>query len=159
MNPVSACWQHGVLCLCIVSIAFPGLELCVLWSARERYHVANVLHTGHEEHQTLEAQTKSAVGTGAEAAGVQIPPHILHGYVAAFYLAHQLVVVLLAHRTAYDFSNLREQYVGALNGLSVFVYLHVEGLYVLRVVGHNNRFLEVMLHKIALVLACEVHAP
>ena len=37
------------------------LKLAVLRIARERYHVADVLHTGDEEHQTLETETETAV--------------------------------------------------------------------------------------------------
>ena len=37
------------------------LELCVLWCTWEWNHVADILHTGYEENQTLETETETCV--------------------------------------------------------------------------------------------------
>ena len=108
------------------------------------------------------------MGARAEATGIEIPPHVLHGDAAGLNLVDKLVIVFLAHASANDFANLREQHVGALYGLFhllsvedglLFVNLHVESLYLLGVVGHDDRLLEVFLHKVALVLGSKVVAP
>lgn len=51
-NP-ALCYRAGF----IASVCH--LELSVAWGTRERYHVANVGHTGYEQQQTFEAQTKT----------------------------------------------------------------------------------------------------
>ena len=37
------------------------LEIRIIWRAGERNHVADVLHTGYEEDQTLETETETCV--------------------------------------------------------------------------------------------------
>ena len=37
------------------------LEFCVLWCTWEWNHVADILHTGYEENQTLETETETCV--------------------------------------------------------------------------------------------------
>ena len=46
-----------------------------------------------------------------------------------------------------------------MNGFVVFVDLHVEGFDFLRIVGHDNRFLEVLFYEIAFVLGSQVVTP
>ena len=136
------------------------LELCRLGCAREGYHVAYVLHAGDEQYESLEAETEAGVRARTVLARVEIPCHVLHWDVAFLYLVHQFVVALLAHRAADNLANLREQHVGALHRLAALasearllvVYLHVERLDGLRVVGHDDRPLEVLLHEVALML-------
>ena len=134
------------------------------------------------------------MGTRAIASCVEIPPHILHGDVAAGDFAEKLVVVLLTDRTADDFANLGEEDISALNGGAggearvitergggggraggggntvtaegpsgrsggFGVLLHVEGFDVAGIVGHDDGLAEMLLHKVALVLGSEVHAP
>ena len=43
-------------------MSLADLELCALRCTREGDDVADVLHTGYEEDEALEAETKSAVG-------------------------------------------------------------------------------------------------
>ena len=106
----------------------------------------------------------------AVAARVEVPPHVLHRDVELLDAAHQLVVVLLAHRATNDLANLREEHVGALHGETrealllagldrLVVQLHVEGLDLLRVVDHDDGLLEVLLHQVAFVLGGQVDAP
>lgn len=40
---------------------YMGLKIRSLWCSWERNHVTDVLHTRHEEHQTLESKTESSV--------------------------------------------------------------------------------------------------
>ena len=50
--------------------------------------------------------------------GYQDTVHILHRDVASLNLTHQLVIALLTDRTTDNLTNLWEQYVGTLNGLT-----------------------------------------
>ena len=54
---------------------------------------------------------------------------------------------------------MREEYVGALYGLVVFVHLHVEGFDFLRIVGKDDRLLEVLFNEVAFVFRSQVAAP
>ena len=96
---------------------------------------------------------------GSVLAGVEIPVVHLTLHTPAVYLRKQFVIVLFTDRAADDFADAREEYIGSLHGLSVGVLLHVERLDFARVVGHDDRTPEVLLDKIAFVLAAEVHAP
>ena len=136
-----------------------GSELAVLGRAGEGDDVADVGHAGHEEQQALEAQAETAVGHGAEAARVEVPPHVLHGDVQLGDALHELVVVGLALAAADDLTYLREQHVHGAHGAAVGVLLHVEGLDFLGVVGEDDGLAEVLLHQIALVFALQVDAP
>ena len=54
---------------------------------------------------------------------------------------------------------MREEDVHTAYGLAVFVLLHVEGLDLLRVVGHDDGRIVVLLDEVTLMLAGEVGAP
>ena len=58
------------------------LKLRILRRPRKRNHIADVGHSGDEHHQALKAQSETAVYTGSEFAGVEVPPHML-SYVQA----------------------------------------------------------------------------
>ena len=92
-------------------------------------------------------------------AGVKIPVvnFFLHTAIVDFF--EQLFVAFLTNRTANDFANAWEEYVGALHSLSVFVLLHIERLNLTWVVGHNYWAFEVFFHQVAFVLAAQVHSP
>ena len=94
-----------------------------------------------------------------EAACVEVPPHILHRNLPAVNLGIQFVEICLTYRAADDLADLREEYVGALYGLSVLVDLHVERLDIPRIIGHYHRFAEVLLNQVALVLRAQIVAP
>ncbi len=83
------------------------LEFCVVGGAGEGDYVADVCHAGNEKHQTLESEAESGVGHSAEAAGVEIPPHIFHRYIEFFDTGEEFVVVGFALATADDFVGLR----------------------------------------------------
>jgi len=53
-----------------------ALEFGVVGGAGEGDYVADVGHSGDEEHQTLEAQSESRVRHGAVTAGVGITPQV-----------------------------------------------------------------------------------
>ncbi len=116
-------------------------------------------HAGNEEHQSLEAKTEAAVGHSAEAAGVEIPPHVFHRNVELLDALLEFVVVGFTFRSSYDFTDFREKYVHGPYGASVLVLLHVERLDLLGVVCKNHGALEVLFHEIALVFALQVRAP
>ena len=65
------------------------LELGVVRRAREGDDVADVGHARHEQDEALEAQAEAAVGHGAEAAGGEGPPPVLHGGATALHPAHK----------------------------------------------------------------------
>ena len=136
-------------------------ELRIFGGSGEGNHIADVLHARDKKDKALEAQPKAAMGAGAETASVEIPPHVLHRDIARLNLSDELVVVLLAHRTSDDFANLGKEHICALNSLFrlpaaahglVIVYLHVGGLYLLGIMGHDDGFAEIFLHQIAFVL-------
>ncbi len=77
----------------------------------------------------------------------------------ALNLIEQLLIVLLTDGTADNLADTREEDVGTLHGLAVGVLLHIERLDLSRIVGHDDRALEVMLHQVALVLTGEIHTP
>ena len=143
------------------------LELCRLRCPWERNHVADVLHTCDEEDETLETESETTVRTCSVLTCVEIPPHILHRDMALIDFCRQLLKTLLTYGTADNLADLREENVGALNGLAalaaesrlLIVYLHIECLDSLRIVCHDNRLLEVFLHEVALMLRSEVVAP
>lgn len=51
-----------------------GLEFGVVRCSWERDYVADVRHSGHEQQQTFEPEAESAVGGGAPASSIEIPP-------------------------------------------------------------------------------------
>ena len=57
------------------------LELGISRCAGEGNDVADICHAGDKEHQTLKSETETAVRHSAVAAGIEIPPHVLHRYV------------------------------------------------------------------------------
>ena len=69
------------------------LEIGVVRRTGEGDDITNVGHTCHEEQQTLEAEAEARVGAGTILAGVEIPPHILHGDTQLLYASEQLVIV------------------------------------------------------------------
>ena len=97
--------------------------------------------------------------TSAELTSIEIPPHILHRNLTFLDFAHQLVIVFFTNRTTNDFANLREEYVGTLNSLSILVNLHVECFDFLWIVCHDDWLLEMFLYKVTLMLAGEVASP
>ncbi len=99
------------------------------------------------------------MGHGAEATGVEIPPHILHRYVQLLDTGEEFVVVGLAFAAADDFADFGEEDVHGAHGAAVVVLLHIEGLDVLGIVGEDYGFLEVLLYEVALVFALQVDAP
>ena len=134
-------------------------EFCVVGGAGEGYYVADVCHARNEQYQALESQAETAVGYGAEAAGIEIPPHVFHGDVKLVDAGHKLVVVGLTFAAADDFADFREEYVHGADGLAVVVLLHVEGLDFLGIVGEYHGAFEVFFHQVALVFALQVGAP
>ena len=134
-------------------------EFGVVRSAREGDDVAYVCHTGNEKHEAFEAETETAVRHCAEAAGVEIPPHVFHRDVEFLDAAEKLVIVGFALGTTYDLADLREKDVHGADSLAVLVLLHIECLDVARIVGEDDGTLEVLFYKIALVLALQVDAP
>ncbi len=115
---------------------------------------------------------------GSPAAGVEVPPQVGGIHLTTVDFVHQLLVAFFTDRTADDLANLREEHVGTLHGrtgshdtfvadrafLSCLpvccrVLFHVERLDGTGVVGHDDRLLEVLLHQVALMFACQVVAP
>lgn len=56
-----------------------ALELGVARGAGERDDVAYVGHSGDKQYEALEAEAEARVGYGAEATGIEVPPHVFHG--------------------------------------------------------------------------------
>src|SRR5436190_17795518 len=64
-----------------------GSKLGISGRSREWDHVADVAHTGDEQHGPLEAQAKTGMGHGPILAQIQIPPVCFD---VKFLLAHAL---------------------------------------------------------------------
>ena len=94
-----------------------------------------------------------------ESSGVQIPPQILGIHIKFCNSCLKFLHTLLSLRTSYYLANLREEHVHSSNGLAIAVLLHIEGLDIFWIIGKDNRFLKVFLHKVALVLALQVNTP
>ena len=109
--------------------------------------------------QTLKAQAETSVRTRTKLTCIEIPLIVVLIHAASLDLVEQLLIVLFTNRSADDLTNTWEEHIGALHGLTVGVFLHVERLDLGRIVGHDHRTLEVLLYKIALMLTAEVHAP
>jgi len=92
------------------------LKLCGFWCSGERNDVADVLHSGHEEDEALEAEAETGVGTGSPAAGVEIPPEMGLVHLATSDFGEELGVALFTDRATDDLSDLGEEDVGALHG-------------------------------------------
>ena len=89
---------------------------------------------------------------GTEATAVEIP---VHGFLRDADFVHaveDLVDVGLTLGAPDDLTDAGEKDVHGADGLAVFVLLHVEGLDLLRVVGQDDRLLEVFLDEVTLVL-------
>ena len=76
------------------------LELCGLGCTWERNDVADVLHAGNEEDETLEAEAEACVRTTAVLAGVEVPPKVRQVHASAVNFLHQLVVTFLTDAAA-----------------------------------------------------------
>ena len=96
-----------------------ALEFGVVGGAGEGDYVADVGHSGDEEHQTLEAQSESRVRHGAVTAGVEIPPHVLHGDAQLVDALLELVEVGLAFRAADYLADFWEEHVHGAHGAAV----------------------------------------
>ena len=136
-----------------------NLELSGLRRAREGNHVADILHTGYEKHQAFEAETETGVRTRAVFADIEVPPNVFVRNSHFLGASHECIVVFFTNRTTDDFTDLREEHIGALHRFAVFVGLHVERLDFLRVINHDHRLLEVLFHEIAFVFGSQVAAP
>ena len=135
------------------------LEFCSFWGSWEWDDVADVGHAGNEEHKALKPESEARVGHCAEAACVEIPPHVFHRDVEFLDASEKFVVTLLALRAADYFANHREEHVHCAHCLAVLVEFHIEGFDFLGVVGEDYRLLEMLFHEVAFVLALQVDAP
>ena len=92
------------------------LKVGILWRSGEGTDIADVLHTRHEEDQSLEAESEAGMRTGAPSAGVEIPPEVCLVHLSLVDLGHELVVALFTDGASDDLANLGEEDVGALHG-------------------------------------------
>ena len=105
--------------------------------------------------------------------GIKIPPQFIGLHSATGNLTHQLIVTLFTDRAADDLADLREEHICALHSWSrghttfvtyrsftlLLVLLHIECFDTCRVVGHDNRFLEMLLNQVALMFRSKVITP
>ena len=92
------------------------LKVGILRGSGEWYDVADVLHAGDEEDESLESESESGMRAGAPSAGVEIPPEVGLVHLSLVDLCHELVVALLTDGASDDLADLREEDVGALHG-------------------------------------------
>ena len=92
-------------------------------------------------------------------AGIEIPCIVILVHSTAFKLIKKLLMTFLTHRSADNFTYTGEQHIGALHGTSVRILLHIKGFYLRRIIGHDNRSLKMLLHKIAFMFRGKVHSP
>ena len=90
---------------------------------------------------------------------VEVPPEILLGYSDLLSTLYELVEVCLTLRSTDDLSDLGEEDVHASDCLPIVIELHVEALDLLRIVGDDDRTLEMLFHEIAFVFASKVGTP
>ena len=95
----------------------------------------------------------------AELASIKIPPHIFHWYVQFFDSCLEFVVALLAFRATSYLTYLREQHIHGTHCAVIVVHLHVERLYLLGIIGYDNRTFIVLFYQIALMFSREVATP
>src|SRR5262245_66524879 len=84
-------------------------ELRVARHARERDHVADVLHAGHELHDPLEAEPETRVRRAAEAPQVEVPAVVGGVESGGGDPAAQHLLAMLALRATDDLADLRHQ--------------------------------------------------
>ena len=95
----------------------------------------------------------------AEPAKVEVPAVLAHIKPQLLDALGQQVIALLALAAADDLADARHEQVGRRHRLAVVVQAHVEGLDVLRIVGHKHGLFVHLLGQIALVLGLQVDAP
>ena len=89
----------------------------------------------------------------------EVPPEVLLGDTYLLCTLYELVVVSFTLRATNDLPDLGEEDVHTADGLAVVVELHVEALDFLRIVGDDDRALEVLFYKVALMFARQVGTP
>ena len=97
--------------------------------------------------------------TRAVFADIEIPPNVFVRHSHFFGASHERIVVFFTNRTTDDFTDLREEHVGALHRFAVFVGLHVERLNFLRIINHDDGLLEMLFHEIAFMFGSQVATP
>mmetsp|Transcript_14576 Transcript_14576/g.63141 ORF Transcript_14576/g.63141 Transcript_14576/m.63141 type:complete len:630 (+) Transcript_14576:1418-3307(+) len=127
--------------------------------ARVRDHVADVVHAGAEEDETLKPESKPGVHHGSVPPQVHVPLVLLGFQAHLDHPALHYLQTLLSLRSADELANLGHQHVHRGHRLAVLVEPHVKRLDVLGVVVHDDRLLEDLLGQVALVLRREVDAP
>ena len=95
----------------------------------------------------------------AEAAQVKIPAVILLMKSKLANTAEKHIKALLTLAAADDFADAGNKQVCGGNGFAVVVLAHIESLYLLGVVGYEDRRLVNLLGEVTLVLGLEVAAP
>ena len=136
-----------------------GLEFGVVGGAGEWDDVADVGHTGYEEHEAFESESEAGVRHGTESAGIEIPPHVLHRNAELVDACAEFIVVGFTFGTTDDFTDFREENVHGADGFAILILLHIECLDFLGIVGEDNGAFEVVFHEVTFMFALEVGSP
>ena len=138
---------------------FPHLQIAVADGPREGDGVADVADAGQVHDAAFEAEAEARVAGRAVFAQIQIEVVVFFLHAALFDAGQELLVVVFTLAAADDLADAGHEAVAGCHGLSVGVQLHVEGLDLLRIVGHEDGALEDLFGQKTLVFGLQVAAP
>jgi hypothetical protein len=138
---------------------FLYLKFCTFRRTGEWDYIADVTHTCYEEYESFESKTETCMWAGAEAAGIQVPAHLIYGQVHFFHAGNQFVVVFFSLGAANYFTNAWKEDIHRTYGFTVIVLLHIEGLDSFRIIGEDNWFFEMFFYQEAFVFTLQVCTP
>ncbi len=99
------------------------------------------------------------MGHRTEPACIEIPPHVFHRDIKFLNSFVEFIEVGLALGATDDFTDFREKHIHGTHCLAVLILLHIESLDFLRIIGKDDRFLEMFFHEEAFMLALKVGSP
>lgn len=136
-----------------------GLKFCAARVPWERDDIADIGHPGQELNRSLEAESKSAVGNGTEAAKIEVPPVIFFGEVEICESFLEEVQSFFALTTADDFTDARYEHIHGANGFAVVIASHVKGFDGGGIIEEDHGALNVLFGKESLVFGLQIDAP
>jgi hypothetical protein len=134
-------------------------KVCVSGCSGEARDISDVVDASEHHDQPLEAEAEAAVRDCAMSSEIQVPPIVFLGQLQFFDSFLKNFQDLLSLGSTDDFSHFRSQDVECSYSLAIAVLFHIECFDFLGVVIQNDRFVEDMVAKIALVFGSQVVTP
>src|SRR5690606_21159227 len=103
-----------------------ALKLSVHRCPRKRNHIPDIRHSRYKKHKSFKSESETGMDRASESAGVEIPPQFFFVDSDYFHFLEQHIITLFTLRSAYDFTDSREQNIHCGYGFSVFVQSHVK---------------------------------